>query len=98
MSMVGPRPMIDVVVDELEPIDRKTRALVKPGLTGPWQISTMGSVALHDHPELDNDYVDHASFRSDLHIIWLTFLGMIGKPALEPEELIDRLSWQSTVA
>ena len=96
MSVVGPRPMIDLVVDELEPIDRKTRALVKPGLTGPWQISTMGSVALHDHPELDNAYVERASFRSDVRIIWITFLGVFGKKALEPDELFERLGWNST--
>ncbi len=93
MSIVGPRPMIDEVVEELEPIDRKTRATVKPGLTGPWQISTMGSVALHDHPELDNHYVERASFRSDLRIMWLTFLGTLGKKPLEPDALIAQLGW-----
>lgn len=93
MSIVGPRPMIDEVIDELEPIDRKTRAMVKPGLTGPWQMSTMGSLPLHDHPELDNAYVEHASFTGDVRIIWLTFLGMLGRPELEPAALLKRLRW-----
>ena len=93
MSIVGPRPMIDEVIDQLEPIDRTTRSMVKPGLSGPWQISTMGSVALHDHPELDNAYVEHASFVGDVRIIWLTFQTMLGRPALEPSALLRRLGW-----
>lgn len=66
MSVVAPRPMIAEVVDTLEPDDRSTRAMVTPGLTGAWPVSTMGSVSLHDHPELNNQYVAQASFRSDL--------------------------------
>ena len=46
--------------------------MVEPGLSGPWQISTMGSVALHGHPELDNHYVRSASLLSDMKIMWLT--------------------------
>ena len=46
--------------------------MVKPGRIGPWQISTTGSVALHDHPELDDHYVGSASLLSDMKIMWLT--------------------------
>ena len=93
MSIVGPRPMIDEVVATLEPADREKRGLVRPGLTGPWQISTMGSVALHDHPELDNQYVDRASFRSDLRIMLLTAGTMLGRKPSEPEALSATLRW-----
>jgi lipopolysaccharide/colanic/teichoic acid biosynthesis glycosyltransferase len=93
MSIVGPRPMIDEVIDELEPADAKKRSTVKPGLTGPWQISTMGAVALHDHPELDNHYVDCSTFRSDAQIIWWTFTSIFGRSAQEPKALMKRLGW-----
>jgi lipopolysaccharide/colanic/teichoic acid biosynthesis glycosyltransferase len=93
MSIVGPRPMIDEVLAELEVQDRKIRGTVKPGMTGPWQISTMGSVSLHDCPELDNQYVESASLRSDARLIWWTFRSMTGQRALEPEEVVRRLGW-----
>lgn len=93
MSIVGPRPMIDEVVEHLEPNDRTTRVAVKPGLTGAWQISTMGSEPLHDHPELDNAYVEKATLRGDMQIIWLTIFTTVGRPALEPDYLQRRLGW-----
>ncbi len=93
MSIVGPRPMIDEVVDTLEPADRQKRALVKPGLTGPWQISTMGAVALHDHPELDNRYVDNATLAADLRIIAITAATVFGRKPMEPDELAAKLRW-----
>ena len=93
MSLVGPRPMIDEVVDTLEPEDRATRARVKPGLTGPWQVSSMGLAPLHDHPELDNLYVERASWSSDVRILFLTFLTMLGRKQVEPSALMKTLRW-----
>jgi len=93
MSIVGPRPMIDEVVDTLEPDDRVTRSTVKPGLTGPWQISTVGAEPLHDHPELDNQYVEKASLASDIRIILITAAIVFGKKPLEPKRLEELLGW-----
>jgi len=93
MSVVGPRPMIDEVVDTLEPDDRIIRSMVRPGLTGPWQISTMGTESLHDHPELDNQYVEKASLASDIRIILITGAAVFGKKSLEPSRLEERLGW-----
>ena len=93
MSIVGPRPMIDEVVDTLAPTDRINRAKVKPGLTGPWQISTMGSQPLHLHPELDNQFVEKASLASDIRIILITGATVFGKKPLEPRHLESRLAW-----
>ena len=93
MSLVGPRPMIDEVVVELEPQDRANRARVKPGLTGPWQVSTMGLAPLHDHPELDNLYVERASWSSDVRILALTFWTMLGRKPVESSSLVKTLRW-----
>ena len=81
------------VVDTLEPTDRINRAKVKPGLTGPWQISTMGSQPLHLHPELDNQFVEKASLASDIRIILITGATVFGKKPLEPRHLESRLAW-----
>lgn len=93
MSVVGPRPMIDEVVERLEPDDREKRSLVRPGLTGPWQISTMGSAALHDHPGLDNAYVDKATLAGDVRIMVLTVATMLGRKPIDPETLSTTLRW-----
>ena len=97
MSIVGPRPMISEVIEKLEPHDRAVRAMVKPGLTGPWQMSTMGSVSLHDCPELDNAYVEHASFMADSRLISMTAASMFGRPGpgaagpAPPSSLVSRI-------
>jgi len=72
MSLVGPRPMIDDVLELLEDDVRDRRVAVKPGLSGLWQVSTMGSLSLDECPELDLAYVENASRRVDLCILWWT--------------------------
>ena len=93
MSLVGPRPMIKEVVEELTPEDRAIRARVKTGMTGPWQVSAAGTKPLHECPGLDKGYVAHASFRSDLKLLALTALPALGRTGPEPEELTERLGW-----
>lgn len=67
--------------------------MVRPGLTGPWQISNMGGQSLHDHPELDNQYVEKASFGSDIRIILITATTVFGRKLLEPTRSEERLGW-----
>ena len=78
LSLVGPRPMIDEVLDRLEPHDRALRSTVRPGMTGAWQISTMGCKALDACPELDRAYVEHATWRTDAWVLWRTALTAVG--------------------
>jgi lipopolysaccharide/colanic/teichoic acid biosynthesis glycosyltransferase len=93
MSLVGPRPMIDNVVSKLEPDDRRRRAAIRPGLTGPWQISTAGSLSLHACPDLDNEYVSSATAISDLKILFGTIQIVLGRPTFTPELLRRHLGW-----
>jgi undecaprenyl phosphate N,N'-diacetylbacillosamine 1-phosphate transferase len=93
MSLVGPRPMIDNVISRLEVDDRRTRAAIRPGLTGPWQISTAGSLSLHACPDLDNDYVANATATSDIKILLGTFQIVFGRPTFAPESLRRHLGW-----
>jgi lipopolysaccharide/colanic/teichoic acid biosynthesis glycosyltransferase len=93
MSLVGPRPMIDAVVERLETHDRDARAAVRPGLTGLWQISTAGIEALHDCPDLDNHYVANATAKTDLQIMLFTLQSVVGFRLFTPVALLDHLGW-----
>ncbi len=71
MSLVGPRPPLP---DEVRQYAKETRRrlLVKPGLTGLWQISGRSTLSWHDGVALDLHYVENWSFTTDLVILWKT--------------------------
>jgi lipopolysaccharide/colanic/teichoic acid biosynthesis glycosyltransferase len=68
MSIVGPRPELIEVVEGYPP-GLHQRHLVKPGLTGLWQISARGSGPMHQNGHFDIAYVASVSLRTDLAII-----------------------------
>jgi lipopolysaccharide/colanic/teichoic acid biosynthesis glycosyltransferase len=68
MSIVGPRPTIQVQVDQYTDEQRR-RLEVKPGLTGWAQVNGRASLPWHERIELDLWYVEHRSFLLDLRII-----------------------------
>ncbi|PWK89585.1 Undecaprenyl-phosphate galactose phosphotransferase WbaP/exopolysaccharide biosynthesis polyprenyl glycosylphosphotransferase [Lentzea atacamensis] len=71
MSLVGPRPPLpDEVLSYAK--DTRRRLLVKPGLTGLWQISGRSDLNWHDGLALDLYYVENWSFTTDLVILWKT--------------------------
>jgi lipopolysaccharide/colanic/teichoic acid biosynthesis glycosyltransferase len=51
---------------------------VKPGITGPWQISERGDKPLHECTEGDLEYVRSMSAATDLKILALTPLAALG--------------------
>ena len=70
MSLVGPRPTIQVQVDQYT--DRQRRRLdVRPGLTGWAQVNGRASLPWSERIELDLWYLEHASLRLDLRILVL---------------------------
>jgi lipopolysaccharide/colanic/teichoic acid biosynthesis glycosyltransferase len=75
MSLVGPRPELSAVVARYEPWQH-ARHLVKPGLTGLWQVSARnngdGSL-MFEHTDIDLEYLAEVSLRTDLRIIRDTF-------------------------
>jgi lipopolysaccharide/colanic/teichoic acid biosynthesis glycosyltransferase len=71
MSLVGPRPTVQVQVDRYT--DRQRRRLdALPGITGWAQINGRASLPWHERIELDLWYVEHASLRLDLQILLRT--------------------------
>lgn len=71
MSLVGPRPPLPEEVDEYTP-DIKRRLLVKPGLTGLWQVSGRSDLPWDEAVRLDLGYVDNWSMGLDLSILLRT--------------------------
>lgn len=71
MSVVGPRPAIPYEVDRYSPRDFG-RLLVKPGVTGLWQVKGRGHVSFQRMIELDLDYVASNSFWYDAALILRT--------------------------
>jgi exopolysaccharide biosynthesis polyprenyl glycosylphosphotransferase len=71
MSLVGPRPPLPAEV-ELYEDDVRRRLLVKPGLTGLWQISGRSDLTWDESVRLDLRYVENWSLTLDLMILWKT--------------------------
>ena len=68
MSLVGPRPTVQVQVDRYD--ERQRRRLdALPGITGWAQVNGRASLPWHERIELDLWYVEHASLRLDLRIL-----------------------------
>ena len=76
MSIVGPRPLIP---GEGQSVDyyMQRRALVKPGITGLWQISGRSGVSAEERIRLDHSYVDNWSFIQDMAIVLQTIRAVL---------------------
>jgi lipopolysaccharide/colanic/teichoic acid biosynthesis glycosyltransferase len=68
MSLVGPRPTVQVQVDRYTEAQRR-RLDTRPGLTGWAQINGRASLPWSERIDLDLVYLERASLRHDLHII-----------------------------
>ena len=68
MSLVGPRPPLAVEVNMYEKSERR-RLLVKPGLTGLWQVSGRSELDWEDAVRLDLYYVENWSLTLDILIL-----------------------------
>ncbi|MCA1709091.1 MAG: sugar transferase, partial [Actinobacteria bacterium] len=71
MSLVGPRPPLPAEVATYSR-DAQRKLLVKPGLTGLWQISGRSDLSWEESVRLDLRYVENWSLALDALIIWRT--------------------------
>ncbi|WP_166503398.1 sugar transferase [Modestobacter italicus] len=71
MSLVGPRPPLPQEVARYDSSVSR-RLLVKPGLTGLWQISGRSDLPWEEAVRLDLRYVENWSLALDLQILWKT--------------------------
>jgi lipopolysaccharide/colanic/teichoic acid biosynthesis glycosyltransferase len=77
MSIVGPRPTVQVQVDRYTERQRG-RLSVLPGLTGWAQIQGRTSLPWSERIELDLWYVENASLALDLKILWRSVAMVLG--------------------
>ena len=77
MSVVGPRPPLE---REVETYDHRVRRrlLVRPGITGLWQVSGRSDLSWEDSARLDLSYVENWSMLSDLAIALKTVTVICG--------------------
>ncbi|MGC5583022.1 sugar transferase [Ornithinimicrobium sp. W1665] len=71
MSLVGPRPPLPREVATYA-LDARRRLLVKPGMTGLWQISGRSNLSWQESVRLDLYYVENWTPVLDLMILWRT--------------------------
>jgi len=71
MSMVGPRPPLQQEVD-LYGEEMRRRLLVKPGMTGLWQINGRSDLSWEESVRLDLYYVENWSPALDFMVLWKT--------------------------
>jgi exopolysaccharide biosynthesis polyprenyl glycosylphosphotransferase len=76
MSLVGPRPPLPTEVARYGP-DAHRRLLVKPGMTGLWQISGRSDLTWEESVRLDLYYVENWSVALDIEILWKTASAVI---------------------
>ncbi|MFE6887222.1 sugar transferase [Streptomyces sp. NPDC057694] len=76
MSLVGPRPPLPEESAAYGP-DIRRRLLVKPGLTGLWQISGRSDLPWEEAVRLDLRYVEDWSLALDTVILWKTLRAVI---------------------
>lgn len=71
MSVVGPRPPLP---EEYARYNRlyATRMLVKPGITGPWQVSGRSDLSAEESEALDVAYVQNWSIMGDIVLLFRT--------------------------
>ena len=71
MSLVGPRPALPSEVAAYLP-DVRHRLVVRPGITGLWQVSGRSDLSWDDTVRLDQQYVDNWSLLLDARILLRT--------------------------
>ena len=84
MSFVGPRPLL---VDYLDfySVEQKQRHNVKPGITGWAQVNGRNAISWEQKFEYDVWYVQNQSFWLDIKILWLTFLKVVHRSDISPD-------------
>jgi exopolysaccharide biosynthesis polyprenyl glycosylphosphotransferase len=76
MSLVGPRPPLPSEVERY-PDDVRRRLLVKPGITGLWQVSGRADLPWDETVRLDLYYIDNWSLSMDFVIMMKTVAAVL---------------------
>jgi exopolysaccharide biosynthesis polyprenyl glycosylphosphotransferase len=80
MSLVGPRPQRDAEVALYDEAAHR-RLMVKPGMSGLWQVSGRSTLSWEDTIRLDLYYVENWSFMQDIVILMRTVKAVLAPGA-----------------
>ena len=69
MSLVGPRPLVPLDHAQYDPTGATRRSLVKPGITGLWQVSGRSNLDIEQSARLDLYYVENWTMYEDFAIL-----------------------------
>lgn len=75
MSLVGPRPALPEEVEKYTPRE-KSRLIVRPGLTGLWQVSGRSKLTYRQMIDLDLSYIETRGLFLDITILFKTVIQM----------------------
>lgn len=84
MSLVGPRPLLVRYLDRYTP-QQNRRHEVRPGITGLAQVSGRNALTWERKFELDVDYVESRSLRTDLGILLATVRSVIARDGISAD-------------
>jgi lipopolysaccharide/colanic/teichoic acid biosynthesis glycosyltransferase len=76
MSLIGPRPPLPSEVDRYEDAAAR-RLLIKPGITGLWQVSGRSNLSWEESVKLDLYYVENWSVTGDFMILLRTVRAVV---------------------
>lgn len=85
MSIVGPRPYYDFELVEQAKVfpntqnDIEQALLVKPGITGPWQVSGRANIKFPERIKMDSDYAKNKNLIRDFMILVITPIALFTK-------------------
>lgn len=77
MSLVGPRPVVAPEYDHYRRSD--SYPWLKPGATGPWQVSGRCSISYPERSTIVDDYAESWSLTSDIKILLKTIPAVLGR-------------------
>ncbi len=97
MSLVGPRPEMAFLSEQMHPSFAARRTEVRPGCTGLWQIGQGCGGLIGESPEYDLHYVQHQSLLLDLWIVWRSVSMVLGAGLVRLEDVPAWLSRGGTV-
>ena len=76
MSFIGPRPIVKSEIKKYGD-DFEKAFLIKPGISGLWQVSGRNKLSYEKRVELDIYYSENISFRLDIKIFIKTLMVLI---------------------
>ncbi|SDG37477.1 Sugar transferase involved in LPS biosynthesis (colanic, teichoic acid) [Celeribacter baekdonensis] len=79
MSLIGPRPFMPSQMSIYTSAKGKAYFNMRPGLSGPWQVSGRGETTFADRVAFDEGYERDLSFATDVKLTWKTFAVVLNR-------------------